>query len=155
MNRMKILVTGGAGVLTNKLKEQIDQLKLNDKVRFLGKMNNDDVIKLFSESDLFVLPSENVVFDVVTLEAMAVGLPVIVTKDGGNLDLIKDGENGFFIEKGNVSQLTSSIEFAYMNKEKVNHIGANGSTFVEKNFSTKKMFDDYYKLYQELYRKIV
>ena len=70
-----------------------------------------DPLKNFQNADLFVLPSLHESFGLVVLEAMASGLPVIVTDQVGALDYVVDGENGFVVSAGSVEQLADKIKF--------------------------------------------
>jgi glycosyltransferase involved in cell wall biosynthesis len=112
------------------------------------------VIEYLKHSDVFVLPSENVIFDLVTLEAMAVGLPVIVSADGGNMEIIKNRFNGLSIQKGDLGNLINEIRYIYQNKEKAKQMGVEAKKLVFNKFSSKQMFNEYLKLYEELNIKI-
>jgi glycosyltransferase involved in cell wall biosynthesis len=48
----------------------------------MGQLSNAEVICAVATSDVYVVASENVIFDLATLEAMASGVPVVVTRDG-------------------------------------------------------------------------
>jgi phosphatidylinositol alpha 1,6-mannosyltransferase len=62
---------------------------------FIGHLLGDDLANAFAAADVFVFPGPEETFGQVVLEAMASGLPVIVTARGGPTTLVKDGENGF------------------------------------------------------------
>lgn len=62
---------------------------------FIGHLLGDDLADAYAAADLFVFPGPEETFGQVVLEAMASGLPVIVTARGGPATLVKDGENGF------------------------------------------------------------
>jgi glycosyltransferase involved in cell wall biosynthesis len=144
----------GSGILTEELLNKTKKLGLKERVNFIGKLKNQEVIELLKSSNVFVLPSENVVFDLVTLEAMAVGLPVIVSADGGNLETIKDGFNGLSMQKGNLGNLINHIRYIYQNKEKAKQMGLEAKKLVYNKYSSKQMFNEYMKLYEELNNKI-
>jgi UDP-glucose:(heptosyl)LPS alpha-1,3-glucosyltransferase len=65
------------------------------RVHFLGRRT--DVARVLAAADAFVLPTEYEAFPLVVLEAAAAGLPLLVSRVNGAVDLIKEGENGFFI----------------------------------------------------------
>jgi len=140
----------GAGILTEELLNKTKTLGLENRVKFIGKLKNPEVIELLKNSNVFVLPSENVVFDLVTLEAMAVGLPVIVSADGGNMETIKDGFNGLSIQKGDLGNLINDIRYIYQNKEKAQQMGIEAKKLVIDKYSSKRMFKEYMDLYEEL-----
>ncbi len=80
-----------------------------DRVRFLGKI--DDIVPLLSVSDLMLMPSSGESFGLAALEAMACGVPVIVTTAGGFPEFIADGEHGFLVETGDVERMAEKGMF--------------------------------------------
>jgi glycosyltransferase involved in cell wall biosynthesis len=68
-----------------------------DRVEFAG--STDDVASWFRRADAFVLPTAYETFSLVTYEAAASGLPLLVTRVNGVEDLLRDGENGWFVER--------------------------------------------------------
>jgi UDP-glucose:(heptosyl)LPS alpha-1,3-glucosyltransferase len=70
-------------------------LGADDRVQFIGKQSAVD--KEYAGADLFILPTQYETFSLVTFEAAAAGLPVLVTPVSGPTDLIKHGENGYFL----------------------------------------------------------
>ncbi len=75
--------------------------------RYLGHLSKEDLIKEYSCSDIFVLPSLSDAFPTSHLEAMACGLPVILTNSCGSL--VEDGKNGFVIKPGESNILANKI----------------------------------------------
>ena len=92
------MINIGQGPLTEDLKEMCSELYIKDKIFFLGNVPNDDVIRFLRECDFLVMTGEKIIFDLVILEAMATGTSVIASKTGGNLEVIVDFENGYFVE---------------------------------------------------------
>ncbi|MBU0761871.1 MAG: glycosyltransferase family 4 protein [Candidatus Altiarchaeota archaeon] len=58
-----------------------------------------DVKRYYAASDIFVFPTSYEAFSLSTLEAVASGLPLVTTKVNGTEELVKDGRNGFFVER--------------------------------------------------------
>lgn len=81
----------------------VDQLKIKDKVLFLGKQDN--LEELYSISDLMLLLSEKESFGLVALEAMACGVPCVGTNIGGLPEVIMDGETGYVCELGDIEYI--------------------------------------------------
>lgn len=77
---------------------------IGDHVRFLGKI--DDIVPLLSVSDLMLMPSKGESFGLAALEAMACGVPVIVTNMGGFPEFIGNGRHGYLVELGNVRRMS-------------------------------------------------
>jgi glycosyltransferase involved in cell wall biosynthesis len=81
-----------------------------DNVRYLGPTVHGGVAETMREADLFVLPSLEDSYGLVTLEAMASGLPVIVSDHAGTSELITHGEDGLVIPAGDATALVQAIE---------------------------------------------
>lgn len=70
----------------------------SDKIEFLGRLDNEAVLKQMQDSDIFVLPSVKETFGMVYLEAMLSGCIVVCTKEDGIDGILQDENNGFFTE---------------------------------------------------------
>ena len=101
--------------------------------KYLGSVFDEAKIKAFQESDIFVLPSYTEGFSMACLEAMSMGLPVIVTPVGAMPEIIKHGKNGLIIPIGDQSKLYDNI-IELMTKPKLcNSIRKNNINYA-KNF---------------------
>ncbi len=95
-------------------KQRIDELcrekKLDEKVTFIGVVTGKEKVNLFQSAMIYILPSygENLPFSL--LEAMSLGLPIVTTPVGAIPEIVKDGENGFLVEPGDVRALASSVD---------------------------------------------
>ncbi|HEY3329964.1 MAG TPA: glycosyltransferase family 4 protein [Capsulimonadaceae bacterium] len=72
--------------------------------------NDPDLVKLYNQADLFVLPTFADCYSIAGIEAMASGLPVILGSVGGTPDIIKDGETGYLVPPGDPSALADRLE---------------------------------------------
>jgi glycosyltransferase involved in cell wall biosynthesis len=82
---------------------------LPPNVRYAGRLSTAEVAAAMREADIFVLPSVEDAYPLVTLEAMASGLPVIVSDHAGTSELIREGENGFTFAAGDAAALAALI----------------------------------------------
>jgi glycosyltransferase involved in cell wall biosynthesis len=96
MERVKLVVVGGEADLIASYQERAAKLQLGDRIKFAGMQK--DVRPYLWGSDVFVFPSLYETFSLVTYEAAASGLPIVVSQLHGVEDLVKDGDNGFLIE---------------------------------------------------------
>ena len=86
----------GIGELKETLQAHIEKLGMEEKIRLLGYRN--DVKSLMKASDVFLFPSLQEGLPVALMEAMACGLPCIVSKIRGNVDLISDSVGGYLFD---------------------------------------------------------
>ena len=82
---------------------------LKDNIQFTGRVGEQTLHALYAGSDVFLHPTRFEGSSLVTLEAMAHGLPVIATRAGGIPDKVKDGVNGFLVEPGDAAALSKAI----------------------------------------------
>ncbi|REK77222.1 N-acetyl-alpha-D-glucosaminyl L-malate synthase BshA [Paenibacillus paeoniae] len=98
----KLLLVGEGPELT-KIQCKIKNMGLEDRVHFLGKQ--EDVAQVISMADVLLLPSEKESFGLVSLEAMACGVPTIGSNAGGIPELVTHGITGFLSDVGNVEDM--------------------------------------------------
>ncbi|QAY66134.1 N-acetyl-alpha-D-glucosaminyl L-malate synthase BshA [Paenibacillus protaetiae] len=103
----KLLLVGEGPELT-KIQCKIRSMGLEDKVHFLGKQ--EDVAQVISLADVVLLPSEKESFGLVSLEAMACGVPTIGSNAGGIPELVTHGETGFLSPIGDVDGMALYAE---------------------------------------------
>jgi glycosyltransferase involved in cell wall biosynthesis len=80
---------------------------------------HDAVLRLMASCDVFVLPSIVEGRALVQQEAMACGLPLIVTRNAGGEDLIIEGETGFLVPPGSPEAIAKKIEWFLQNRDKL------------------------------------
>jgi glycosyltransferase involved in cell wall biosynthesis len=92
-------------------------------VVFKGPVPQKQLAALFSQGSVFVLPSLADGFGLVVTQAMACGLPVIVSDMTGAADLVREGENGFVIPAGEAEALKQRLQFLYDHPELCGEMG--------------------------------
>ncbi len=88
----------------------------SNKVRFLGTFPQGKLRQLYSHGSVFVLPSLADGFGMVVAQALACGLPAIVTENVGAADVIREGENGFVVPIRDVETLKERLERLYRDR---------------------------------------
>ena len=147
------LVVGGKGELLNFYKSKTEELGLKDNVEFKGFLTDEEVIKCYQESELFVLPSISSLqegFGIVVLEALACETPVISTSIVGVSDDVIDTESGIILDPKNVEMLEKAIIKILSDKELIKNMGKKGRDLVKEKYEWKKISEDIHKLYEEL-----
>ena len=108
----------GDGPGKKMLEQQTNQLGiLNKNIFFRGFVPNDKIKEYYKISNFFVLPSKYETFSIVTAEAIAHGLPVVITKCGGPEEYVNK-EQGIILEGNDQSSIKNGIMFMYKNWEK-------------------------------------
>jgi glycosyltransferase involved in cell wall biosynthesis len=101
----------GEGELRTQYEKQALQLGLNKKVKFLGRVSEEDLVRQYQSADLLVLPSINSheAFGLVLIEAMACGLPVIASDLPGVRSVFEDEKQGLLCRPGDIQDLRQKI----------------------------------------------
>jgi glycosyltransferase involved in cell wall biosynthesis len=103
------LAIAGDGPERAALERRAGEPGLDGRVRFIGNVPRDTVLRLFSAADASVLPSAWENFPHTVVEALAVGCPVIATAVGGVPEVIVDGENGLLVPARDAQALAAAI----------------------------------------------
>lgn len=99
-----------SGPAEAELRAHVDRLQINDRVSFLGFINDADLIPLRRSSRLFVVPSEAELQSMALMEAMACGLPVIAANAHALPELVHHQRNGFLFSPGASAELATRID---------------------------------------------
>ena len=104
------MVIIGGGKEKQSLENLVENLKIKDNVKFLGRISNEEIPKYLISSDILVLPSLSEGFPNVLLEAMASSLPIIATNVKGISEIIENNENGFLVDPCNPEQISKFLK---------------------------------------------
>ncbi len=99
----------GKGAEKNKLKRLAEKLGLEKKVVFLGFVPDKDLPNLYPLATCFIIAGIAELQSIVTMEAMASGLPILAANAVALPELVHSGENGFLFETGDLKQIADSI----------------------------------------------
>ena len=100
----------GDGSLLESVRETVDACGLSGRVSFPGWVTPEDVLNIFAQSDILVLPSRSEGLSVVGVQALGMGLALVLSDVGGNRELVRDGENGFLFPSGDIVTLTATLK---------------------------------------------
>lgn len=153
MNNVYFILAGNGRDLS-KLKQKTKKIGLQNKFKFLGQVDKNQLVKLYQNASIFVLPSYHEGLPGVILEAMSCGLPVITTDVRGNRDLISNGKNGIIVSSRAPKKLADEI-IKILNDDKMqNTLGLNARKTIEENYTwdiISSKFLGYYKSLIEEY----
>jgi glycosyltransferase involved in cell wall biosynthesis len=105
---LKLLIIGSGSDMQS-LEEKVSKLGLSDSVIFAGEVERDVLIRYIRVSDVFVLNSRYEGLSHQVLEVMAVGVPVVTTRVGGNPEVIEDGVNGYLVHPDDQAALKERV----------------------------------------------
>lgn len=105
-------IVGGEtkGIDSNRIADEIVRRDLAGVVTYVGRKFGREKEEIYSSSDIFVLPTYEDCFPLVLLEAMAYGLPIVTTDEGGIPDIVANGVNGLICERKDPVSLANCIE---------------------------------------------
>lgn len=141
-----VLLVIGRGEREASLKAQVEHLGIGANVRFLGMRQ--DVPRLLSVLDVFVLPSLSEGLSLALLEAMAFGKPVVATSVGGNPELVDQGRTGFLAQPQDPGDLVSKLDELLKDAALMQKFSWQGAERVRRFFSIGQMTDQYSALYE-------
>ncbi|MBP2282352.1 N-acetyl-alpha-D-glucosaminyl L-malate synthase BshA [Flavobacterium sp. CG_23.5] len=142
------LMMVGDGPEKEKAEYLCQELGISDRVIFFG--NSNEIDKILSYTDLFLLPSETESFGLAALEAMAWSVPVISSNSGGLPEVNFDGISGYLSDVGNTDEMAE-------NALKILKDDATLRKFKKNALSVAKRFDikNILPLYEDLYKKAI
>lgn len=141
-NQKAYLLFVGEGMLLDQCRRLAEKVGMTEFVKFAGPQSN--VLPFYWASNLFTLCSTSVeTFSIAALEAMACGLPAVLTNIGGASEMISEGLNGFLCEPD-----VSDIAQKWSKALQLNFSAESIHEFVSKNFSAEKMIGEYVRTLQ-------
>lgn len=152
------LVIAGDGSLRSELTEQANLLnkECGEKIFFLGAKTHSELREIYASADVFCAPSvvakdgDTEGFGLVILEAMASGLPVVASRSGGIVSIIKDMENGVLTTPGDSQDIADKISMVLGNERLYDSLS-------EQAILTAKQYDyqEIGKRYHEVFERVL
>lgn len=160
--QIKLLIAGGseADVDVKRLYPNHPKLQkaiagLEDRIKFLGPKNENELAALFKNAVATVVPSYYESFGMVAAEAQACGCPVIASKVGGLQDIVIPNKTGLHVTKGNISKLAESMYSLLRKPQMLRELKNNARKFAGREFKWKNIAEKINNLYEEsLYETI-
>jgi len=140
------LVLVGDGEEREKLESLAETLRIADSVRFTGNVSRDSVYELLVEADLFTLASKSEGFCVAAIEAMAHGVPVVVSDIPTLNEVI--GEAGIFADPEDPSSFATSMSRVLSEPDEWTHLSHSGSNRVRERFPLDQTVKQYLEVYE-------
>ena len=138
----------GDGAQKQTLMRIADNLKISNRVRFLGWRS--DTANLLAAADALICPSRHEPLGNVILEAWAQGKPVIAAASDGPKELITSGKNGFLCEIDNPTNLADKVKMLLADANLAKELASEGRQTYERNFSKKIIVKQYTDFFDKL-----
>jgi glycosyltransferase involved in cell wall biosynthesis len=146
---LKIIGEGGEFA---RLEELITNLKIQNRVKMIGKVENNLISEYLKTSNLFIQASDYEGLPHSILEAINYEVPILSTEVGGCKDLLDNGDRGFIISSPqNKQQIAEKIDYIYENYD----IALTKAVAAKKYIQNKYNFSTQAKIYTEVFEKIM
>lgn len=126
------------------------QRRSTPNVKWMGRQNRQETARLISQAWCLVLPTRADTSPNVVKESRVIGLPVITTPNGGQSDYIKDGENGWIVEPGDVPALQDRLQRVLNDYENTRLLGSNRQQEQREWFRPQNTANALESLYRQL-----
>ncbi len=137
-----VLLLVGIGPRQKKLDRMVKRYKLQDHVRFIGRVGYDKLPEYFRLANLFVMPSRSRFFGleveglgIVYLEASACGIAVLAGSSGGAPDAVRNGVTGQTVDGRNSNQIAKVINEMLDHPSGLTEMGVAGRRWTEESWS--------------------
>ena len=133
------------GTVENELRPLLD--KHASRIILRGHVKHEDLYKEYSQASVFVLPSLQEGSALVTYEAMACGLPLLVSENTGSI--ATDGEHGYIVPIRSADAIADKLQWMYDHPEEAAAMGRQGRDFVQ-DFTWSRYTDSVIEVYKEV-----
>lgn len=146
------LILGGQGPLFDELNKFRIEMGLEDHIEMPGFLPEEEIVPLLRSIFLYILPScidkngDTEGSATAAFEAMACGTPAIISKVGGNINSIIDGQGAYYFEPGNSVDLAEKIQYLLSNGEIYQTNRLLARKYIQENYSWEKSIEKYKKL---------
>jgi len=145
--KYEFLVVGN-GPLRRRLEECCKKKGIN--ARFFGYVEESKLYQLYSRSDILLMPSFYETEPLVGMEGAGSGLPIVAFKGAAIEDIVCKENREFIVKTGDIKALSESIKFLLDNEKIRRKIGRGNRKNVLKNYTSKKMAEEYIETYIEM-----
>jgi L-malate glycosyltransferase len=150
LSKARLLMVGD-GPERGMAEELVAQLELTDVVSFGGEQM--DIEQAYRESHLFLLLSDYESFGLTALEAMACGTPVVASKAGGLVEVVRDGATGRLCRVGNIDAMADAAYEILSDSAKWSAMSLEGKLHARNNFCKELIVPMYEAFYEKVLEK--
>ena len=133
----------------------LEEARKQPNVKLLGRIDRPQLIEAMSKAWCLVIPTRCDTGPMIVKEARVAGLPVVTTKEGGQSTYIKEGGNGFFVRKGDISSLAERLDALLSNYDFCLQRGKDGWEQDRASFRVELMAEKFRELYRSIHQRTV
>ncbi len=142
----------GDGPLFEQVRQMVENAGLMERFSFPGWVTPEQVLDLMAQSDLLALPSRSEGLPVVGVQGLAMGLALVLSDAGGNVELVQPGSNGCLFPAGDLDALTESLKNLLASPSAIQSAQAK-SREMAKAFDLDVIVEKYETVFQEVIGK--
>ena len=143
------LVIVGDGVARVDLEKKVQELGIEDSVRFLGRVLPPDLYELYKVGDVFVTASEIETQGIVLIEAAATGLPLVAVDKGAVAEVCRNGENGVLCQPKDIDGIANGLVKLF-NDDRLRQAYAKKSLEIAQTHDINRTLQRFEEIYQEV-----
>lgn len=143
-------VIAGTGAQKNMLKKMVSKYSLQNIVTFIGFVPNEDLPNLYALAGCFINAGTAELQSLVTMEAMATGLPIIAAQALALPELVHDGKNGFLFKDQDYQSLAIYIEKIFLDEKTRKQMGEESLKIIAKHNIAKTITE-----FEEIYNALI
>ncbi|MGX1902553.1 glycosyltransferase family 4 protein [Thermolongibacillus altinsuensis] len=141
----------GDGPMIKDLVKMAEDYNVKKYIEFYGHVDN--MAYFYNNIDCLVIPSMSEGFPLVSIEAQAMGIPVVASNVKGLNETIEDSKTGFLFEYGNISELVNKLLLLINNPTLKKEMGERAARRVKNRFSAQLMANKYMEVYKRLHEE--
>jgi len=135
------LVIIGTGLQEDEILRYVNRNKITN-IFMLGHKSYEEMVHYYHSADVLIFPTLQDVFGIVVMEAMASGLPILISIYAGARELVTESKNGYLFDATNIINIKQAIMKAYREKEKLCQMGE-ASLEIIRNYAHKRIINDF------------
>ncbi|MDT7780210.1 MAG: hypothetical protein QOC99_2722 [Acidobacteriota bacterium] len=132
-----------------RIERLVAQSGLGERVKLLGRLDGDDVMRFLTSLDLLVSASRSEAFGMALVEALACGVPVVATATEGASEIVEEGVTGSLVPLGDVRALAAAVASLLEDDERRRSLGARAREVARERFDLNRMVEATERVYAE------
>ena len=142
-------LVAGTGPHARALQAMVDELGLSHKIKMLGFVDSEALVKFYKSADLTVVPSLYEPFGMVVLEAMVAGCPVIVADTGGLKEIVVHEETGLRFRPGDPESLAHAMIRVLKDQGLARRLSRDAMNFIQEKYNWRRIARSTVEVYEK------